>query len=228
MNTLGNIIRKLRTEKDMTQGQLAKAAGMKQSDISKLELGTTQETAGIVRLAMALNANPIYLETGDSKYADLAPFDVVTIDAPAQDDVFIPISNACASMGYGREQPNFEQIVDYARVTRSWVRTELPYVSSADNLAILPALGPSMEPTFASGDLLLVDRGVTSIQNDAIYVFSLNDQTFVKRIIRNPVTRVMTAKSDNELHGSFDIDRTHAESLFVFGMIVYAWNAKKF
>lgn len=130
-------------------------------------------------------------------------------------------------MGYGREQPNFEQIIDYAKVTRTWIRTELPYITSPDNLGIIPAVGPSMEPTFNSGDLLLVDRGVTTIHNDAIYVFSLGGQTFVKRIIRNPISRVITAKSDNELHGSFDIDQSQAEALYVLGMIVYAWNAKK-
>lgn len=231
MNKLGEIIRRLRTEKDMSQRELADAAGMGQSDISKLERGTMGETTGIVRLAMALDVSPIYLETGDERYAGLSAFAPPTASpqssVPMADDVYVPITNASAAMGYGREQPSFEQVVDYVRMSRSWVRTELPYISSVENLALIPAFGPSMEPTFRSGDLLIVDRGVTAIRNDAVYVFSFNGQTFVKRIIRNPVTKTITAKSDNELHGSFEIDNSHADDLHVLGMVLYAWRGKK-
>lgn len=77
MNTLGKIIKELRTNRGMSQHDLAKAAGMGQSDISKLERGTMSETTAIVRLAMALDVSPIYLETQDKKYAGLSAFDIV-------------------------------------------------------------------------------------------------------------------------------------------------------
>lgn len=49
----------------MTQSQLAKAAGLKQPDISKIELGLIEKTTGIVRLAEALRVAPKWLETGE-------------------------------------------------------------------------------------------------------------------------------------------------------------------
>lgn len=228
MSSLGEIVKKLRNDRGMSQAALAKAAKMGQSDISKIENGTMRETTAIVRLAMALNASPVYLETGDDRYSSMDAFEIVPVSkAESPDDIYIPITNAAGSMGYGVLEPNFEEVVSLMRVTRSWLKTELSYVTSPDNLAVLPAIGPSMEPTFHSGDLLLVDRGVHEIRNDAIYVFSLNGHLFVKRIVRNPITETLTAKSDNALHGSFDIDKTQADALTVLGMIVYAWNAKK-
>lgn len=178
MKTLGNIIRKLRTEKGMTQGELAKAAGMKQSDISKLELGTTQETTGIVRIAMALGVSPIYLETLDDRYAELTAFEPAPPSAshPLKNDldVYVPITNATAAMGGGYHQQEADAVVDVVRVTKSWIKTELPYLSSVDNLALITAIGDSMEPTFKSGDLLLVDRGVLTLDgSSSIYVFPM-------------------------------------------------------
>lgn len=228
MNSLGEIVKKLRNDRGMSQAALAKAAGMGQSDISKIENGTMRETTAIVRLAMALDASPIYLETRDERYSKMGAYEIVPVtNAEKLDDIYVPISNAAGSMGYGLTEPNFEEVVSLMRMTRSWVASELSYITSIENLAILPAIGPSMEPTFHSGDLLLVDRGVTTIRNDAIYVFSLNGHLFVKRIVRNPITETLTAKSDNALHGSFDIDKTQADALTVLGMIIYAWNARK-
>lgn len=232
MKTLGNIIRKLRTEKGMTQGELAKAAGMKQSDISKLELGTTQETTGIVRIAMALGVSPIYLETLDDRYAELTAFE----PAPPSTshslknnlDVYVPITNATAAMGGGYHQQEADAVVDVVRVTKSWVKTELPYLSSVDNLALITAIGDSMEPTFKSGDLLLVDRGVLTIDgSSSIYIFSYGGLMFVKRLHLNPVTKVIHVRSDNQYADSWEVDEKHRDELSILGRVIYAWNSKR-
>jgi phage repressor protein C with HTH and peptisase S24 domain len=44
--------------------------------------------------------------------------------------------------------------------------------------------GDSMAPTFGPGDILLVDRGVKSVEADAIYVFTHNTELFIKRLQR--------------------------------------------
>lgn len=231
MKTLGNIIRKLRTDKGMTQGELAKAASMRQSDISKLELGTTQETTGIVRLAMALGVNPVYLETLDDKFADLAPLETPPLTPPLiekDSDVYVPITNATAAMGGGYHQQEVDAVVDVVRVTKSWIKTELPYLSSIENLALITAVGDSMEPTFKSGDLLLVDRGVLTIDgSSSIYVFSYGDLMFVKRLHLNPVTKVIHVRSDNQYADSWEVDEKHREELSILGRVIYAWNSKR-
>lgn len=49
----------------MTQKGLEAASGVSQSDISKIERGTTQDPMGILELAKALGVNPFWLKTGE-------------------------------------------------------------------------------------------------------------------------------------------------------------------
>ncbi len=48
----------------MTQGQVAKASGLKQPDISKIERGDIKRTTELLGLARALQCNPDWLDTG--------------------------------------------------------------------------------------------------------------------------------------------------------------------
>jgi len=210
-----------------TQADLARACGVKAPSVHDWVTGKTKELKGtsLIRAANFLNVRQEWLAEGKGpKRVESGTVDPYRMK---RDDAYVPITNAAASMGYGRDQPEFEYVVDYVRMSRSWIRTELPYVTSIENLAILPAVGSSMEPTFHSGDLLVIDRGVDAIRNDAIYVFSLDNQLFVKRMLRNPITKTIVAKSDNELHGSFEIDNSHADSLRVLGLVVYRWKGSR-
>ena len=51
----------------MRQEDLAKASGLKQSDISKIENGLILKTTGIVALARALRCDPEWLATGEGE-----------------------------------------------------------------------------------------------------------------------------------------------------------------
>ncbi len=56
---LGRNVRKLRTEKGLSQEELAFRAGMKRSYLSDLERGTRNPTVrALARLAMALETDP--------------------------------------------------------------------------------------------------------------------------------------------------------------------------
>lgn len=228
MPTIGEIIKDGRTAKGWSQEQLANASKIHQSVISKLERGLVNETAGIVRLALALGLNPLYLETGDKKYENTTTTEVSRLGDPQVPDEFhFPISNAAGAMGDGSYAPDFEIVVDSMRVTRSWVRMELPFISNIENLAILPAVGDSMTPTYNSGDLLLIDRGAIELQSSSIYAFTFANRIFVKRLSINPVTNVVHVKSDNPLADNWDIDESRAAELIIHGRVVYAWKAQK-
>lgn len=206
------------------------AWGMKPPMISRwLSLGAIKDPRGIseetARRIEVLEGLDIYDLDADPENFSLNKIEISP--AVKKQDAYLSISNASASMGYGLEAPDFEMIVDTMRVTKSWVNMELPTISSINNLAILPGYGDSMSPTFNSGDLLFVDRGVTTIKDDAIYVFSIDSQIFVKRIIRNPIKRTIIAKSDNDAYGQFEIEEKDQQRMIVHGLIVYAWNKKK-
>ena len=64
---VGARVRQIRQEKGFTQKDLADLSGVCQQMISKLEVGKAQSSANIVRLAVALDVSPVWLE-GISKY----------------------------------------------------------------------------------------------------------------------------------------------------------------
>lgn len=62
---LGIRLKKARKERGLGQVELANAAGLGQSDVSKLELGTSQKTTAVVALSRALRVPPNWLEFGE-------------------------------------------------------------------------------------------------------------------------------------------------------------------
>ncbi|HEX5055490.1 MAG TPA: helix-turn-helix transcriptional regulator [Gammaproteobacteria bacterium] len=59
---VGDRVRQVRQEKGITQKDLALLSGVCQQMISKLEVGKAQGSANIVRLALALDVSPAWLE----------------------------------------------------------------------------------------------------------------------------------------------------------------------
>lgn len=64
MNSFAERVRSRRIALGLTQSQLAKLAGLRQPDISKIELGKINETTKLLGLARALKCTPDWLETG--------------------------------------------------------------------------------------------------------------------------------------------------------------------
>lgn len=144
-----------------------------------------------------------------------------------RDTITVQVFNARASMGAGFQQPEHDTVVDTLRLARGWVRAQLPALSSSNNLAVLSAYGDSMAPTFADGDVLLVDRGVQDIRLDAVYVLALNNELYVKRIQRRITDGAVIIKSDNPLYDPVVVENGEREQLRVLGRVVWAWNGRR-
>ncbi len=65
IHTLGQRVKLVRKRLGLTQDQLAEASGLRQSDVSKIELGLILQTTAIARLASALGVRPAWLELGE-------------------------------------------------------------------------------------------------------------------------------------------------------------------
>lgn len=219
MSRFGKILKKLRIERNLSQRELADRARMGQSDISKLERGAIAETTGIVRLAMALNVSPIYLETGDEQYADLPaqpiPTDVPTAGVVSIRRIDLSTSNAVATQT--------SQIAEQLHVYQDWVSQMLPDVGQPAQLGLLSMADTSMVPTLNAGDLLIIDRNALSMDQDAIYACTLNDTLLVRRLLRDTARGSITVHADNKEHAPLALEASHVDQLQVLGRVRLAW-----
>ena len=99
--------------------------------------------------------------------------------------ITIPHLNVSGSMGLGKTPSEYQpEVIRDITVHLDWLRTQGLVYSKIENLAIIDGDGDSMEGTFRNGDSLLVDRGITEIRTDAVYVFTLDGDLFIKRLQR--------------------------------------------
>lgn len=128
-------------------------------------------------------------------------------------------------MGRGVSQPGHDNVVMNMVVDENWLRRTATF-SSPENLALVTGIGDSMRPTFEDGDPLLIDRAVTDIKLDAIYVLALNDELFIKRIQRRPDGSFLMI-SDNKSYEPYHITDGERQKFQVLGRVVMAWNSRR-
>ncbi|MGI4935546.1 MAG: S24 family peptidase, partial [Janthinobacterium lividum] len=135
-------------------------------------------------------------------------------------DVEIPQYDAGGSMGSGlvlRDQPG---VIHSWNVSKEWIKNNVPNNTGVDNLCIVTGFGPSMRPLFNPGDPLLVDRGVTKADTDAIYFFRVGDEGFIKHLQRIPGVGLV-AISENKLYRDWTI--TPEMDFEVFARVIKVW-----
>lgn len=132
------------------------------------------------------------------------------------------------SMGRGvllRDQPG---VIKSWTVSDSWLQQNVHRITSPRNLCIVTGFGPSMQPLFNPGDPLLVDRGITRVDVDAVYFFRIHEEGFIKQVQRlyQGENLVLRAKSYNPMYDPFNIPQTSAFE--VFGRVVKVWKGEEF
>ena len=82
-----------------------------------------------------------------------------------------------------------------------------------------------MGATFSSGDPLIIDQGINTVEVDRVYVFTLDDMLYIKRLQRLP--KMIRMISDNETFPPYEIKGEELESLIIHARVLMAWNARK-
>ncbi|MFJ2456423.1 S24 family peptidase [Pseudomonas protegens] len=225
----------------VTQAALARACGVRAPSVNDWVSGKTKTIEGQNLLAASdfLKVLPMWLATGKGPMrkgsdggaqADSKESNVVSIDSrrKSQDSSFITIPqlDVAASMGVGRVPPDHIEVIRDITVHLDWLRTQGLSYSKPENLAIINSDGDSMESTFHNGDALLVDRGVTEIRTDAIYVFTLDGQLFIKRLQRMAGGSLRMI-SDNPVYPAIVIESDMLTELYVQARVLLVWNTRK-
>ena len=133
--------------------------------------------------------------------------------------------DASGSMGTGLILRDQSGSIKNWRVSTDWVSKNVKSYSSIDNLCIVTGFGDSMRPMFNSGDPLLLDSGVKSVEFDAIYFFRVGDEGFIKRLQRIPGDGIR-AISENRSYESWTIREDM--DFEIFGQVLKAWRSEDF
>jgi len=178
--------------------------------------GSTPRPKTLEKIRAATGVSIDWLLRGEG-----APFPA---DAPLRTESNCESPSAqCATQAYRTRVDDFLANggfeVDYLSFKAEWARLELGV--EPRHLALIRAVGDSMEPTLRAGDLLLVDRHVTEAGQDAIYAFTTDGKMQIKRIQRRPEGGLV-GKSDNPLYRDQALDTGQAAALRIVGRVVWA------
>ncbi|PHR30486.1 MAG: hypothetical protein COA36_00295 [Desulfotalea sp.] len=110
-------------------------------------------------------------------------------------------------------------------IDRNFLKSQLG-TSNFENVHVIHAVDDSMTPSIIPRDLLFVNPGDKDITTDAIYVFLVGEETMVKRVESNPLSKELTLLSDNKQYAPIEIHQTDRDKITVIGRVI--GNFKKF
>ncbi|QHF07084.1 XRE family transcriptional regulator [Pseudomonas syringae] len=165
-------------------------------------------------------------DTAEIIVPDVAPVDSRTV-MQSLGFITIPHLDVAASMGSGNVPPDSQiEVIKDITVHLDWLKTQGLAFSRIENLAIITGDGDSMDGTFRDGDSLLVDRGITEIRTDAVYVFTLDGDLYIKRLQRM-TGGALRMISDNPLYPAIIIEGADLTKVHIQARVLLVWNAKK-
>lgn len=214
MTTLGENLKKIRKAKKMTQIQLAKKSGVKQSVISDLETGNAKSTGFILELANALGITAEELKKG--------------VLGEAEQSNVTPVSPRMApvlSWVQAGTMTNVET-VDMSQV-EEWL--PLPD-GDCEKCFYLKVQGLSNYPEFHEGDYILVDPTLPFCDmnsGDIIVVRKFDDATFKRLVIEPDGTKYLQAINPEFKPNIIPLDQDCEFVGEVVDCIRYVYRAKK-
>lgn len=249
MNETGRRIAKAREDKGLNQSELARRLGVTPQSVQAWESGkNVPRNQKLSSIAEVLGVSVGYLLVGDVANGAAAaglswlrehglsePLDVPppligkpNVSMPDETHLIeIPKFDVQASMGDGCAlSDGYIDLIQRMTVSLEWLKQQSLIYTSPDNLAIITGDGDSMSGTFNHGDALLVDRGVTELRSDAVYVFAIDGEIFIKRLQRLPGGDIRVI-SDNKLYESYTIADGLKDRFMLLARVLLVWNAKK-
>lgn len=211
--------------------KLFKARGVRpvsQVAVSKVFRGETKQPKFGDLLAKALDCNYDWLMYGRGEKVsgiDSESIDDFHAQQTDTDSDYVTINqykDVRGAMGKGAYLLDDEGEVIDLRVSKRWADTKLPANSGTKNLKVITGIGDSMKGLYNSGDPLIVDTGVKSIDADGVYFFRLDDEGYVKRLQKTKKGIIVI--SQNSDYRDWVIDWN--DDIEVFGRVVKVWEGK--
>jgi phage repressor protein C with HTH and peptisase S24 domain len=197
---------RLRYSPAISQAELARRVGMKQSTLNGLIKGSSRSTTFLPQLARELGTTAAFLQgETDDPSIDALPAPSPASIAEQLDSVLVPFYDAPHDMGDGAYF-DFTVTPELMPFSRKWLRGK--GVSSFDRLALLPGRGRSMEPTIHDGDVLLVDKGQIEVREaNQIWAFAYGETGMIKRLMPKPDGNFLVTSDNATVAPPFEASR---------------------
>ncbi|MBC2850287.1 helix-turn-helix domain-containing protein [Cetobacterium sp. 8H] len=193
MNILGIVVKKLREEKGYTQLELAKKANIGSGTLGDIESGRNKSTVKTLnKIAEALNLNKEEKNKLDEAFLgrEIKKESLMEqLKDPIQMMVIPVYSSVAAGMGY---IPDAEP-VDFITIPET----------SGECIGI-KVQGDSMEPTFFSGDIVVLKKEVeVGLGEIGVFMNKTSGESLVKRLKKK--NGVFVLESDNHIFRDIEI-----------------------
>lgn len=211
-------------EIDMSPSELARKSGIPVATTYRIINGEIKSprAENLPALAKALRVSIDWLVTGKELQQAVANTVVKSVNNQV---IQIPQFDITASMGGGNFPPDYQQPVVTITVDKDFFTRQGINVTSGSKLSIITGMGDSMEGTFNSGDPVVVNHEVQSLVEDGVYVFTLGDRLYLKRLQILPSCVRMI--SDNVKYPPYDIKGEELQGLIIHGQVLFAWNGRR-
>jgi phage repressor protein C with HTH and peptisase S24 domain len=208
----------------LTQVQLANVVGLTDTAIKQIEAGKTKtisyDYAKTWEKQFGISERWLRFEEGQMLYCEeLSQLDALALDFELDEKlVTLPyFENIKASAGSGCI--NYECSNKYMKIPKTFIAG----ITNIKNLEIIKVSGDSMENTFFSEDLIIIDKDKTEPKNNKIFVILYESELFVKRVFTLPKSKILL-NSDNTFYPSIEVKEN--EEFKIIGQVIFAINIK--
>ncbi|MDU1029338.1 MAG: helix-turn-helix transcriptional regulator [Clostridiales bacterium] len=198
----------------MSQGALAKAAGIAQPTIWRLTSGNARGSTKIVEIANALGVRTEWLSTGVGPMREDGQ-EPITHPGINQGIYRIEVLDLTFSAGPGNYMlSEFVEVLHAIEFTTDYARS-LFGNRPQDDVKVMTVDGDSMYPTIQSGDRLFFDVSVRNFKVDGVYAFVFGQHFHVKRLQMQGLQ--LAVLSDNPAYKDWYITEDNQDQLYIMG-----------
>lgn len=131
--------------------------------------------------------------------------------------VSVPFYKTFASAGFGAFNDDVYEPDDFVGLSARWLQQR---GLQKNKLAFILTSGDSMTPTIHHGDMLLINRAVTTPRDGQIYVIRSGDQLWVKRVQGIP-GGIRLISDNKEIYAPIELKFEDNLNFEVLGQVVF-------
>lgn len=188
-----------RSRADLTQGELAKAVGISQKQVSDYEVGSAKpRQATYFKILDALNM------TDEEFYGNQ-----ISTQGESPLILKIPVYNWVSVIAADSTNINPDSYI--------YIDSNILKRTSVEGLFAMNIDGLSMYPYYKDGDFIIADSNLNSIKDGLLYILSMNDEPTIKQCFKQPNGKVNLSAFNNAFP-SFEVD---ISEINVIGEVIF-------